>query len=66
MFSHEIFFNNHHKKFTLDHAWKELRNDQKWYAREALRGGSVTRPHNHQPLKLQKPILIKQLLVPRV
>ncbi|KAF8045066.1 hypothetical protein N665_5662s0001 [Sinapis alba] len=28
--AHEIFFNNHKKKFTLDHAWKELRNDQKW------------------------------------
>ncbi|XP_013594401.1 PREDICTED: glutathione S-transferase T3-like [Brassica oleracea var. oleracea] len=26
----EIFFNNHNKKFTLEHAWKELRNDQKW------------------------------------
>ncbi|KAF8055969.1 hypothetical protein N665_1279s0003 [Sinapis alba] len=28
--AHEIFFNNHKKKFTLEHAWKELRNDQKW------------------------------------
>ncbi|XP_013633380.1 PREDICTED: glutathione S-transferase T3-like [Brassica oleracea var. oleracea] len=28
--AHEIFFNNHHKKFKLEHAWKELRNDQKW------------------------------------
>ncbi|KAF2570300.1 hypothetical protein F2Q70_00005901, partial [Brassica cretica] len=28
--AHEIFFNNHQKKFTLEHAWKELRNDQKW------------------------------------
>ncbi|KAL0729140.1 hypothetical protein Bca4012_025233 [Brassica carinata] len=27
---HEIFFTNHNKKFTLEHAWKELRNDQKW------------------------------------
>ncbi|XP_013668590.2 glutathione S-transferase T3-like [Brassica napus] len=26
----EIFYNNHKKKFTLEHAWKELRNDQKW------------------------------------
>ncbi|XP_013725684.1 glutathione S-transferase T3-like [Brassica napus] len=29
--SHEIFFYNHKKKFTLEHDWKELRNDQKWY-----------------------------------
>ncbi|XP_013617958.1 PREDICTED: glutathione S-transferase T3-like [Brassica oleracea var. oleracea] len=28
--AHEIFFNNHNKKFTLEHAWKGLRNDQKW------------------------------------
>ena len=28
--AHEIFFNNHKKKFTLEHAWKELRNDQIW------------------------------------
>ncbi|XP_013632521.1 PREDICTED: glutathione S-transferase T3-like [Brassica oleracea var. oleracea] len=28
--AHEIFHNNHNKKFTLEHAWKELRNDQKW------------------------------------
>uniref|UniRef100_A0A0D3DCC0 Myb-like domain-containing protein n=1 Tax=Brassica oleracea var. oleracea TaxID=109376 RepID=A0A0D3DCC0_BRAOL len=27
--AHEIFFNNHNKKFKLEHAWKELRNDQK-------------------------------------
>lgn len=26
----EIFYNNHKKKFTLEHAWNELRNDQKW------------------------------------
>ncbi|KAL0878217.1 hypothetical protein Bca101_027923 [Brassica carinata] len=28
--AHEIFFTNHKKKFSLEHAWKELRNDQKW------------------------------------
>ncbi|XP_013624009.1 PREDICTED: glutathione S-transferase T3-like [Brassica oleracea var. oleracea] len=28
--AHEIFFNNYKKKFTLEHAWKELRHDQKW------------------------------------
>lgn len=28
--AHEIFYNNYNKKFTLEHAWKELRNDQKW------------------------------------
>ena len=28
--AHEIFFNNQKKKFGLEHAWNELRNDQKW------------------------------------
>lgn len=28
--AYEIFQNNHKKKFTLEHAWRELRNDQKW------------------------------------
>uniref|UniRef100_A0A0D3ASC5 Myb-like domain-containing protein n=1 Tax=Brassica oleracea var. oleracea TaxID=109376 RepID=A0A0D3ASC5_BRAOL len=28
--AHEIFFTNYNKKFTLEHARKELRNDQKW------------------------------------
>ncbi|XP_013608342.1 PREDICTED: glutathione S-transferase T3-like [Brassica oleracea var. oleracea] len=28
--AHEIFFTNYKKKFTLEHAWKKLRNDQKW------------------------------------
>ena len=28
--AHEIFYNNHQKKFNLEHAWMELRNDQKW------------------------------------
>lgn len=28
--AHQIFHNNYNKKFTLEHAWKELRHDQKW------------------------------------
>ncbi|XP_033132196.1 uncharacterized protein LOC117127077 [Brassica rapa] len=30
--AHTIFYNNYNKKFTLEHAWNELRNDQKWCA----------------------------------
>ena len=30
--AHEIFFPNHKTKFSLELAWKELRNDQKWCA----------------------------------
>ncbi|XP_048598099.1 glutathione S-transferase T3-like [Brassica napus] len=28
--AHEIFLNNYKVKFSLEHAWRELRNDQKW------------------------------------
>ncbi|XP_013632970.1 PREDICTED: glutathione S-transferase T3-like [Brassica oleracea var. oleracea] len=28
--AHQIFYNNRKKKLTLEHAWKELRNDHKW------------------------------------
>ena len=28
--THEIFFNDYKVKFTLEHAWLELRHDQKW------------------------------------
>ncbi|XP_013617755.1 PREDICTED: glutathione S-transferase T2-like [Brassica oleracea var. oleracea] len=28
--AHQIFYTNHKKKFLLEHAWKELRLDQKW------------------------------------
>ncbi|KAL0863847.1 hypothetical protein Bca101_042965 [Brassica carinata] len=37
--AHKIFFANHNKKFTLDHARRELRNDQKW-CEEAKKYGS--------------------------
>ncbi|KAF8113231.1 hypothetical protein N665_0054s0046 [Sinapis alba] len=38
--AHGIFINNHHKKFTLDHAWKELRADQKCSKRRKFQDGS--------------------------
>ncbi|KAF8105186.1 hypothetical protein N665_0162s0061 [Sinapis alba] len=28
--AYQIFYNYQKKKFTLEHAWKELQNDQKW------------------------------------
>ena len=28
--AHQIFYNNQKKKFNLEHAWRELRHDQKW------------------------------------
>ncbi|XP_048620127.1 glutathione S-transferase T3-like [Brassica napus] len=39
--AHEIFFTNYKKKFTLEHAWKELRNDQKWCDFSTAKTGSA-------------------------
>ncbi|XP_024004410.1 glutathione S-transferase T3-like [Eutrema salsugineum] len=35
----EIFYNDYGVKFTLDHAWRELRHDQKWCATTANKEG---------------------------
>ena len=41
--AHEIFFNNYHKKFALEHAWKELRADQKWCELSTAKNGSSSK-----------------------
>ncbi|XP_013594932.1 glutathione S-transferase T3-like [Brassica napus] len=34
---HDIFFNDYKVKFTLEHAWLELRHDQKWCGASSTR-----------------------------
>ncbi|XP_013650951.1 glutathione S-transferase T3-like [Brassica napus] len=41
--AHKIFFNNHQKKFILEHAWKELRADQKWCELSIEKNGSSSK-----------------------
>ncbi|XP_024007964.1 glutathione S-transferase T3-like [Eutrema salsugineum] len=43
--AHEIYFNDNKKKFILEHAWKELRNDKKWCEQRTSKtgGGSKKR-----------------------
>ncbi|XP_013751178.2 glutathione S-transferase T3-like [Brassica napus] len=41
--AHTIFYNNHKKRFNLEHAWKELRNDQKWCDVATAKGSSKKR-----------------------
>ncbi|XP_013694919.1 glutathione S-transferase T3-like [Brassica napus] len=41
--SHKIFFNNHNKRFTLEHAWKELRNDQKWCELSTVKNEGISK-----------------------
>ncbi|CAN7018726.1 unnamed protein product, partial [Brassica oleracea var. botrytis] len=36
--AHEIFFNDYMSKFTLEHAWLELRHDQKWCDASSAKG----------------------------
>ena len=35
--AHDIFFNDYKVKFTLEHAWLELRHDQKWCGASSTR-----------------------------
>ncbi|XP_024004963.1 uncharacterized protein LOC112082100 [Eutrema salsugineum] len=37
--AHHIFYNDHMFKFTLEHAWRELRHDQKWCSVSAGKQG---------------------------
>uniref|UniRef100_A0A0D3D9D3 Myb-like domain-containing protein n=1 Tax=Brassica oleracea var. oleracea TaxID=109376 RepID=A0A0D3D9D3_BRAOL len=45
--AHEIFFTNYKKKFTLEHAWKELRNDQKWCDFSTAKTGEIEECSSH-------------------
>ncbi|WZZ30347.1 glutathione S-transferase T3-like isoform X2 [Brassica napus] len=39
--AHQIFYNNYNKRFTLEHAWKELRHDQKWCELATAKNGET-------------------------
>lgn len=43
--AHEIFYNDHKKKFNLHHAWEEIRHDQKWceFATSKMEGSTKKR-----------------------
>ncbi|XP_013688997.1 glutathione S-transferase T3-like [Brassica napus] len=38
--AHDIFLNDYHVKFTLEHCWRELRFDQKWRSDSFSRDGA--------------------------
>ncbi|XP_013601689.1 PREDICTED: glutathione S-transferase T3-like [Brassica oleracea var. oleracea] len=38
--AHDIFLNDYHVKFTLEHCWRELRFDQKWRSHSFSRDGA--------------------------
>ncbi|XP_013624663.1 PREDICTED: glutathione S-transferase T3-like [Brassica oleracea var. oleracea] len=73
--AHEIYYNNHKKKFNLEHAWRELRYDQKWCSLSSSRDvgsskrGSLTTLPNQKHLKrlkARRPSVMKATLVPWV
>ncbi|XP_010462803.1 PREDICTED: glutathione S-transferase T3-like [Camelina sativa] len=39
----QIYFDDHKVKFTLEHAWRELRHDQKWCSSSSTRGTATTK-----------------------
>ncbi|XP_024013982.1 glutathione S-transferase T2-like [Eutrema salsugineum] len=41
--AHEIFFNDYSIKFALEHAWRELRFDQKWCTSSKVQDGASTK-----------------------
>ncbi|XP_024004052.1 glutathione S-transferase T3-like [Eutrema salsugineum] len=41
--AHQIFFTNHKKKFNLEYAWRELRNDQKWCDLSTTKGNEASK-----------------------
>ncbi|KAL0715395.1 hypothetical protein Bca4012_064717 [Brassica carinata] len=38
--AHDIFFNDHEVKFSLEHCWRELRFEQKWRSQAFTRDGA--------------------------
>ncbi|XP_010468413.1 PREDICTED: glutathione S-transferase T3-like [Camelina sativa] len=41
--AHEIYFNDHGHRFSLEHAWLVLRYDQKWCASTSIKANGVKR-----------------------
>ncbi|XP_013607570.1 PREDICTED: glutathione S-transferase T3-like [Brassica oleracea var. oleracea] len=47
--SHDIFFNDYHVKFTMEHCWRELRYYQKWKSySKSIDGAKEKRKENEE------------------
>ncbi|XP_024005940.1 glutathione S-transferase T3-like [Eutrema salsugineum] len=58
--AHEIFFNDYQAKFTLEHAWRELRFDQKWCSK-----GSRKRRKTDESASSQEEVVLEDDSEPR-
>ena len=45
--AHDIFFNDYHVKFSLEHCWRELRFDQKWRSHSLSKDGAKEKRKEH-------------------
>ncbi|XP_010463341.1 PREDICTED: glutathione S-transferase T3-like [Camelina sativa] len=51
--AHHIYFTDHGARFTLEHAWRDLRYDQKWCASTSIKGNGVKRGRVSDPVSEQ-------------
>ncbi|XP_013583428.1 PREDICTED: glutathione S-transferase T2-like [Brassica oleracea var. oleracea] len=50
--AHQILYTNHKKKFFLEYAWKELRNDQKWCEAVSAKNEGIPKKRKCELFKL--------------
>ncbi|XP_013632886.1 PREDICTED: glutathione S-transferase T2-like [Brassica oleracea var. oleracea] len=70
--AHQIFYNNHNKKFTLEHAWKEFWNNHKWCELSTAKNEGSSKKENvrtgqiHQALEQLNPSVLRVLRLQRL
>ncbi|XP_013594880.1 PREDICTED: glutathione S-transferase T3-like [Brassica oleracea var. oleracea] len=52
--AHQIFYTNHKNKLLMEHAWKELRNDQKWCEASAAKNEGTSKAHGKKTVAEEK------------
>ncbi|XP_010464671.1 PREDICTED: glutathione S-transferase T3-like isoform X1 [Camelina sativa] len=60
--AYQIYFNDYNVKFTLEHAWRELRHDQKWCGASTIKGtgASKRRKHDDHPSPTSVPANVEE------
>ncbi|XP_010490140.1 PREDICTED: glutathione S-transferase T3-like [Camelina sativa] len=63
--AHQIYFTDHGARFTLEHAWRDLRYDKKWCASTSIKVNGVKRGRvsvgvseqdAHHPIDVDEPL----------
>ncbi|XP_024013917.1 glutathione S-transferase T3-like [Eutrema salsugineum] len=58
--AHQIFFNDHQFKFGLDHAWRELRHNQKWCSASAIKDAELKKRKKFGDSTVQDPTSVSE------